>query len=285
MTPSKIVHKIFAQRMFKSHSLTTTDPEYHIMESTKYLFLTWKHISPLLEPHYIRGSHALTHNREKVLAKNLNKLVSDLWRTNLLAEFQDPPKTRQDAFILIAGQDLYRTDLFKPAPYITMDSNISTKALLCLHTQHTDEIPTHKHLYYDKVTGKSEKTNYGDRKCPACADHSSYLNQPLPPACSETHLLLNCPLTPIAILAPFVYNMRKQTMTLRIPKWDTLSPNQQISLALGSTPPLCFKLTNQKIKILRYGTINHVALLASRLSQYAPYCIPSVVPIASKASF
>jgi hypothetical protein len=53
-----------------------------------------------------------------------------------------------------------------------MDTKISTKALLRLRTQHTDEIPTHNHLYYDEETGESEKTDYVDRKCPACAEHT-----------------------------------------------------------------------------------------------------------------
>ena len=114
-------------------------------------------------------SQTLHHNREKVFAKILNKILSELWRTDFLEEFQDPPITRKDAYIIIVAQDLNREDLFQVAPYITMDTKISTKALLRFRTQHTDEIPTHNHLYYDEETGNSEKTDYVDRKCPACA--------------------------------------------------------------------------------------------------------------------
>ena len=108
-------------------------------------------------------SQTLPHNREKVFARSLNKIISELWRNEFLEEFQDPPITRKDAYIIIAGQDLNRADLFQAAPYITMDTKISTKALLRLRTQHIDEIPTHNHLYYDEETGKSEKTDYVDR--------------------------------------------------------------------------------------------------------------------------
>ena len=56
-----------------------------------------------------------------------------------------------------------QADLFQAAPYIILDTKISTQVLLRLRTQHTDEIPTHQHLYDDEDTGKSEKTDYVDR--------------------------------------------------------------------------------------------------------------------------
>ena len=162
-----------------------------------------------------------------------------------------------------------QADLFQAAPYITMDTKISTKALLRLRTQHTDEIPTHNHLYYDEETGKSEKTDYVDRKCPACAEHTHSPNQPLPPIGSETLLLLQCPHTPTNIMEPFTYNISKKLMSLWLPKWADISVNQQVSLALGSTPPITWKISNKKLRIIRHDPLNHAALIALRLAQYA----------------
>jgi hypothetical protein len=83
--------------------------EYFMLDSTKQIFPQWKETSPLPEPYYI--SQTLLHKRGKVFAKNLNKTVSDVWRTEFLEEFQDPPQTRKDAFIIIADQDLNRARL------------------------------------------------------------------------------------------------------------------------------------------------------------------------------
>ena len=255
------------QRMFQPRNLTQTDIEYHILESTKQTFPRWKEKSSLPEPYYM--SQTLPHNREKVFAKSLNKIISELWRNEFVEEFQDPPITRKDAYIIIAGQDLNRADLFQAAPYITMDTKISTKALLRLRTQHTDEIPTHNHLYYDEETGKSEKTDYVDRKCPACAEHTHSPNQPLPLIGSETHLLMQCPHTPTNIMEPFIHNISKKLMSFRLPKWTDIPVNQQVSLALGSTPPITWKISNKKLRIMRHATLNHASLVALRLAQYA----------------
>ena len=65
------------------------------------------------EPYYM--SQTLPHNREKVFARSLNKIISELWRNEFLEEFQDPPVTRKDAYIIIAGQDLNRENLFQAA--------------------------------------------------------------------------------------------------------------------------------------------------------------------------
>ena len=65
------------QRMFQSRNLTQTDIEYHILESTKQKFPQWKEKSQLSEPYYM--SQTLPHNREKVFAKSLNKIISELW--------------------------------------------------------------------------------------------------------------------------------------------------------------------------------------------------------------
>jgi len=253
--------------MFQPRNLTQIDIEYHILESSKQTFPQWKEKTPLPEPYYM--SQTLPHNREKVFARSLNKIISELWRNEFLEEFQDPPVTRKDAYIIIAGQDLNRADLFQAAPYITMDTKISTKALLRLRTQHTDEIPTHNHLYYDEQTGKSEKTDYVDRKCPACAEHTYSPNQPLPPIGSETHLLMQCPHTPTNIMEPFIHNISKKLMSFRLPKWTDIPVNQQVSLALGSTPPITWKISNKKLRIMRHATLNHASLVALRLAQYA----------------
>ena len=146
-----------------------------------------------------------------------------------------------------------------------MDTKIGTKALLRLRTLHTDEIPTHNHLYYDEEARKSEKTDYVDRKCPACAEHTHSPNQPLPPI----HILMQCPHTPTNIMEPFIYNISKKLMSLRLPKWADIPVNQQVSLALGSTPPVTWKISNKKLRIMRHATLNHAGLVALRLAQYA----------------
>ena len=78
MGPSKLVYQIFIQRMFQPRNLTQTDIEYHILESTKQTFPQWKEKTPLPEPYYM--SQTLPHNREKVFARSLNKIISELWR-------------------------------------------------------------------------------------------------------------------------------------------------------------------------------------------------------------
>ena len=68
-------------------------------------------------------------------------------------------------YINIAGNDLYRPNLFKPAPYILEDTTISTKCLFRLRTQHSIEFPTHQHL--TTASGSFGYTKYEDRHCPS----------------------------------------------------------------------------------------------------------------------
>jgi hypothetical protein len=39
--------------------------------------------------------------------------------------------------------------------------------------------------------------------------------------------------------------------------------------ALRSTPPITWKVSNKKLRIIRHATIHHAALVALRLAQYA----------------
>jgi len=76
MGSSNLVYQIFIHRMFQPRNLTQTNIEYHILESTKQIFPQWKEKTPLPEPYYM--SQTLPHNREKVFARSLNKIISEL---------------------------------------------------------------------------------------------------------------------------------------------------------------------------------------------------------------
>ena len=80
---------------------------------------------------------------------------------------------------------------------------------------------------------------------------------------------MQCPHTPTNIMEPFIYNISKKLMSLLLPKWADISVNQQVSLELGSTPPITWKISNKKLRIIRHATLNHAALVALRLAQYA----------------
>jgi hypothetical protein len=45
--------------------------------------------------------------------------------------------------------------------------------------------------------------------------------------------------------------------------------NQQVLLGLGSTPPITWKVSNKKLRIIRHATLKHAALVALRLAQNA----------------
>ena len=92
--------------------------------------------SPPPQPHYMTGVHP--RNKEKSFAKTLNLPLSTIWRETLLENHHVPPQTRLNAYIQIAGSDLYRRDLFTPVLYLTLPTRISTKRLLRVHTQGTE---------------------------------------------------------------------------------------------------------------------------------------------------
>ena len=99
-----------------------------------------------------------------------------------------PYRDRHSAYIAIAGSDIDRSDLFKPAPYLLSDTQISPKCLFRVRTQHTKEVSTHNHVR--PVNGRLAHTSYGDRTCPFC--HSTLV------VGNESHYLFGCPsITPV----------------------------------------------------------------------------------------
>jgi hypothetical protein len=120
-------------------------------------------------------------NREKSFSRSLHAPISDIWRQQLRPLPTPTEPNRHSAYIVIAGSDIDRTDLFKPAPYLLSDTQISPKCLFRVRTQHAKEIPTHNHLH---------STSYSDRSCPFC--HSTLI------VGNESHYLFGCPsITPI----------------------------------------------------------------------------------------
>ena len=151
-------------------------------DSILTLYPTWKPGEPLPQPKHLYQEG----NREKSFPRSLHPVISQSWKEELLAQAQEPATTRVAAYLSIAGQDLHRPNLFKPAQYIKLLSKISTKSLLRIRTQHAKEIPTHQAL----TEGK--KTAYVDRQCHLCHNHN---NQSVTIG-SESHFLLICPHVP-----------------------------------------------------------------------------------------
>jgi hypothetical protein len=130
------------------------------------------------------------------------------------------------AYIAIAGSDFDRSDLFKPAPYLLTDTQISPKCLFRVRTQHTKEVPTHNHLR--PVNGKLAHTSYGDRSCPFC--HST------PVVGNESHYLFGCP-SITSGMEPMYVPFKKLFKQSALPSCQQLHHTTKISLPLGSFPP------------------------------------------------
>jgi hypothetical protein len=260
-----LLNTIYMCRLGNLAQLGTSDMESYIIASAKTVFPLWKLPSQLPEPHYL--TRVVQHNREKSFAKTLHKPLSDIWRKELIDTAFTPPQSRLLAYVQIAGQDIHRQDLFQPAQYITTQAKISVKVLLRLRTQHSEEIPTHQHL--NRQDGHMVKSLYTDRKCPACADYSNLPSNPPLPVGSESHILLSCPHTPASIMLPFITNLNRILRQLRQTQWENMSPQDQISIALGSPPPPEWKLKRAQTERFNRTIVNHSALLALRLSKYA----------------
>jgi hypothetical protein len=254
------------QRIRHTHTHTPKDAEFHILNSIKTVFPKWKYPSPLSQPHYMTGVHP--RNKEKSFAKTLNLPLSTICRETLLENYHVPPQTRLNAYIQIAGSDLHRRDLFAPSLYLTLPTRISTKCLLRIHTQHTDEIPTHQYLT-PMPQGKFKKNSYDKRICPICANHPTTSHILPPPVGSEFHYLFTCPHTP-PLLHPFVTYLKSQLKFLCLPpqSGQNLSLSQQLSIALESSPPAAWKIRASLKHRFAVDFTNHAAILALRLSSH-----------------
>jgi hypothetical protein len=187
-------------------------------------------------------------NREKSFSRSLHAPISDIWRQQLRPLPTPTEPNRHSAYIVIAGSDIDRTDLFKPAPYLLSDTQISPKCLFRVRTQHAKEIPTHNHLH---------STSYSDRSCPFC--HSTLI------VGNESHYLFGCPsITPI--MEPMYVPFKKLLKQSALPSWEQLHQTTKISLLLGSSlPPQIRKLKSIRDQ-WRLSTGNYCALVALKLS-------------------
>ena len=212
---------------FRTHNLPHLDPidlENRILQSCKTIFTYWCPSESLPQPKYLEK--VLIQNQEIFFGRSLHVPISNIWRLQLRPQPPDQEPTRHNAYVAIAGPDIDRPDLFKPAPYLTADHQISPKCLFRIRTQHTKEIPTHQHLKVN-LAGRQLHSNYSDHKCPFC--------RATPVTGHETHYLLACPsITPG--MEP-MYKPIKENLRLALPPWDGLDDNVKISLLLGSSLP------------------------------------------------
>ena len=253
-----IPKKLYLSRAGRHQVMALPQIESQMRDSILTLYPTWKPGEPLPQPKHLHT--VLEGNREKSFARSLQPVISQLWKEELLAQAQEPATTRVAAYLSIAGQDLHRPNLFKPAQYIQLHSKISTKSLLRIRTQHAKEIPTHQAL----TEGK--KTAYVDRQCHLCHNHN---NQSVTIG-SESHFLLNsgCPHVPSSLTEQSSNLFSHLLQYLEVVPWEQVPPNTKISLLLGSYPPTSWKLTIKDSNYLMKATIQHSAHLAIQLSKF-----------------
>jgi hypothetical protein len=115
---------------FRTHNLRhpqQSDLEKRIIRGCKIVSSEWSPSEPLPQPKYLE--RVLITNREKSFGQSLHVPLSNIWW--LQQRPQPPPTepTRHTSYIDIAGSDIDRPDLFKPAPYLLADNHISTKCL------------------------------------------------------------------------------------------------------------------------------------------------------------
>jgi hypothetical protein len=60
-------------------------------------------------------------------ARSLLARISAIWRMQLRSQPPPTEPTRHNSYVAIAGYDIDRPDLFKPAPYLVSDNQISPK--------------------------------------------------------------------------------------------------------------------------------------------------------------
>jgi hypothetical protein len=108
--------------------------------------------------------------------------ISDIWRMKLRPLTPPIKPTRLSAYTGIAGTDIDRSDLCKPAAYQIADNQITPECLFRIRTQHSNEVRTHQHLR--SINGRLTHSSFGDRNCPFC--HSAAITG------TEAHHLLAC---------------------------------------------------------------------------------------------
>jgi hypothetical protein len=127
---------------------------------------------------------------------------------------------RHSAYIAIAGSDIDRSDLFKPAPYLLSDAQISPKCLFRVRTQQIKEVPTHSHLR--PVNGRLANTSYNTMTVGV----PSAIQTPI--VGNESLYLFGCTIiTPVMepIYAPF----KKLLKESALPSWEKVHHTTKIS--------------------------------------------------------
>jgi hypothetical protein len=170
---------------FRTHNLRhpqRSDLENRIIRDCQTVFSEWSPTEPLPQPKYLERVSITNH--EKSFGRSLHVPFSNIWRLQLRPQSPPTDPTQHTSYIDIAGSDIDRPDLFKPAPYLLVDNQISPKCLFRIRTQHTKKIPTHHHPRRH-TNGRLVHSNYTDHICPFC--HFT------PVIGNEIHYLLACP--------------------------------------------------------------------------------------------
>ena len=158
----------------------------------------------------------------------MRSTFSDIWRTILNCEISQSAGLsigRLTANINIAHEDLKRTNLFTPAPYLR--THLHQLPLLRLRTQATGFLPTHLHLNHSYA-----RIPYDERLCPFCL--------PQKIVGGELHTITSCPHTS-HISTPLIQSIRLALNRFDLWAWSTYTGPQKLAMMLGSTPPLLQK--------------------------------------------
>jgi hypothetical protein len=246
--------QIYAFRTHNLRHLQQSDLENRIIRGCKPVFSEWSPSKPLPQPKYLE--RVLITNREKSFGRSLHVPLSNFWRLQVRPQPPPTEPTRHTSYLDIAGSDIDRPDLFKPAPYLLADSQISPKCLFPIRTQHTKEIPTHHHLRRH-TNGRLFHSNYADRICPFC--HST------PVIGNEIHYLLACPnISPV--MEPMYTPLKKHLKRLALPPWEELRDTSKMPLLLRSSLPPQMDKRKAMREQWRICTGNYCALVALKLS-------------------
>jgi len=122
------------------------------------------HLHPQAALHPLQVKQALPENKEKSYKNWLRVQASDLWRRELMF-FKLPSQApgRIPAYVQYNTRDLERTNLYKPAPYLSKHHGHALD-LIRLRAQACPQcIPTHLHF-----SGRKVRQEYQHRHCKYC---------------------------------------------------------------------------------------------------------------------
>jgi hypothetical protein len=117
--------QLYAFRIHNLRNLHPTDLENRFIQGCQTIFAGWSPSEPLPQPKYLE--RVLIQNRKRSFARSLHARISAIWRMQLRSQPPPTEPTRHNSYVAIAGYDIDRPDLFKPAPYLVSDNQISPK--------------------------------------------------------------------------------------------------------------------------------------------------------------